>query len=420
MNSKLNFQNLVKKTVLWQAAFAIIGLATCLYLFIHHTRLESGIQESASFCSFGRFVDCDSVNISRFSEIFGVPIAALGALYFFTLLSLSFLVTSQDKFFINLQRFMAWITGLATIYNLVLLFIVQIVILKSFCLMCFLTYVCTGGHLFFNIKLAGVDEKTIKNKLLNAFKRPEFSSFKTMSHMRWIFGAISLITFISLLSVLPYFIRSSSSANTFVENSIQQFFVTWKDLPQRKLPVSLNDGTWGDPNSPVQIVEFSDFECPFCRKAAFTIHTTLKLFENRVFFVFKNFPLDSSCNPNLPYQLHAHACKLARLAACAQTRGKFWAFHDLAFLKMSDEDIKEGFDHISEILRPVFTVEEIAACLSDSKTLKKVTEDIQTGTSLKIKSTPSIFINGKLVTIPLTVEVLKKLLTLELMGDGGR
>ena len=238
--------------------------------------------------------------------------------------------------------------------------------------------------------------------------------------MRWIFGAISLITFISLLSVLPYFIRSSSSANTFVENSIQQFFVTWKDLPQRKLPVSLNDGTWGDPNSPVQIVEFSDFECPFCRKAAFTIHTTLKLFENRVFFVFKNFPLDSSCNPNLPYQLHAHACKLARLAACAQTRGKFWAFHDLAFLKMSDEDIKEGFDHISEILRPVFTVEEIAACLSDSKTLKKVTEDIQTGTSLKIKSTPSIFINGKLVTIPLTVEVLKKLLTLELMGDGGR
>jgi protein-disulfide isomerase/uncharacterized membrane protein len=413
VNSKTIFQRLVKKTVLWQVVFSLIGLATSLYLFVHHTRLESGIQESASFCSFGKYVDCDSVNVSRFSEVFGIPIAAIGAIYFFALLGFSLLVPAQDKAFSNIQKTLAWLTALATVYNLILFFGIQLFILKTLCLMCFVTYICTAGHLFFNIQLAGASEKDIREKIRAAFGKPDTSVLKNIPRNRWILGALTLTTFIALISVLPYFIRSKSSANTFVENSIQQFFAQWKELPQKKLPVSSEDGTWGNPNSPIQIVEFSDFECPFCRKSAFTLHTTLKFFEKRVFFVFKNFPLDSTCNPNLPYQLHAHACKLAKLAACAKLKGKFWEYHDQAFLTMTDEDIKEGFDHISEVLRPVFSQEEIAGCLSNKQTAKKVSEDIELGMNQKIKATPSVFINGKLVTIPITVESLEKLIELE-------
>ena len=279
--------------------------------------------------------------------------------------------------------------------------------------MCFLTYLCTFGHLFFNIRLAGTFEKEIRKKLIVTFEKPNWALFKTIPQMRWIFGSISLITFIALISILPYFIRSRSTANTFVENSIQQFFAQWKELPEKKLPVNDTDGTWGNPKSPIQIVEFSDFECPFCRKAAFTLHTALKFFEKRVFFVFKNFPLDSTCNPNLPYQIHAHACKLAKLAVCAQMQGKFWDYHDQAFLKMTDEDIKEGFDHISEVLSPVFSKEALNSCLSNPKAKNKLSEDIELGTTLKLKGTPSIFINGKLVTVPVTVETLERLITLE-------
>jgi protein-disulfide isomerase/uncharacterized membrane protein len=413
VTAKTYLPPVTKKIFNWQIAFSIIGLATSLYLLIHHTRLESGIQESASFCSVGKFMDCDAVNVSRYSEIFGIPIAALGAVYFFLLLGLSLLVPPQDKAFAQVQKILAWMTGAATIYNLVLFFGIQLLILKTLCLMCFLTYLCTGGHLFLNVSLAGQSASELKKKLALAFSRPDIGLLKGVQPIRWIFGALSLVTFVALISILPYFIRSRSSANTFVENSIQQFFAEWKEMPQRRLPVSENDATWGNPNSPIQIVEFSDFECPFCRKAAFTLHTTLRLFEKKVYFIFKNFPLDSSCNPNLPYQLHAHACRLAKLAHCALAKGKFWDYHDRAFLHMTDEDIKQGFDHISEVLGPVFNQEEITNCLNNPKAAAQVTENIEAGMALKIKATPSVFINGKLVTIPLTVESLEKLITME-------
>ncbi len=413
MKVQLNIHKIFKNITAWQVVFSLMGLATSLYLFVHHTRLESGIQESASFCSFGKFMDCDSVNVSRYAEFLGIPIAALGAVYFFLLFAAAVFVTQKDKCYIPLQQCLAWLTSAATLYNLILFLGVQLLILKTFCILCFLTYLCTGGHLALNIKNLGISEKQFRDKLKRVFRKPDFKTFQTIPRMRWVYAGISVISFIGVVSLLPYFVRSKSSANTFVENSIQQFYAQWKDLPQKKLPVSSGDGTWGNPNSPIQIVEFSDFECPFCRKAAFTLHTALKFFEKRVHFVFKNFPLDSTCNPNLPYQLHAHACKLARLAACAQMKGKFWDFHDEAFLNMTDEDIKEGFDYISEKLKPVFSKEAISECLSDSRTLKKITEDIEQGTQLKVKATPSIYINGKLITIPVTVESLEKLISLE-------
>lgn len=413
MNTKTALKKWSKNPIFWQIVSAIIGIATSLYLFVHHTRLESGIQDSASFCSFGKFVDCDSVNVSRYAEIFGIPIAALGAFYFFILLACSILVGPKDKSFSSIQRILAWLTGIATLYNLVLFFGVQLLILKTVCLMCFVTYICTAAHLFLNIQLAGSEQKYFKDKITKAFEKPNLAILKSIPKIRWISSGISLVAFAIILVLLPYFIRSNSSANSFVQGSIQQFYAQWKDLPQKRLPVDASDGTWGNPNSAVQIVEFSDFECPFCRKAAFTLHTTLKFFEKRIQFVFKNFPLDSSCNPNLPYQLHAHACKLARLAACAQKKNKFWEYHDQAFLKLTDDDIKEGFDHITEILQPVFSKDDIAGCLKDPATAKKVSEDIELGTKLKIKATPSIFINGKLITIPVTVETLEKLISME-------
>ena len=413
VNLKSLVQKKIKTTILWQAIFSVIGLITSLYLFIHHTRLESGIQESASFCSFGKFMDCDTVNVSRYSEVFGVPIAALGAIYFCVLLIMGIMVSAQDKSFSTLQRLMAWLTGMATIYNLILLFGIQLFVLKSLCIMCFLTYVCTTGHLILNIRLAGAESETFKEKLITAFGKPHMPLLKTIPIMRWGVAVVSLVLFSLVITFLPYFIRRNSSENNFVQNSIQQFYGQWKELPQKKLPVSPGDGTWGNPSSPIQIVEFSDFQCPWCRKAAFPIHTILKLFQKRIFFIFKNFPLDSTCNPNLPLRLHPHACKLARLAACAQIKGKFWDYHDQAFLRMTDEDIEQGFDHIAEILRPVFSTQEISSCLSDPKTQKPITENINLGVELKIKATPSVFINGKLITIPITVESLEQLITLE-------
>src|SRR5262249_8906999 len=101
------------------------------------------------------------------------------------------------------------------------------------------------------------------------------------------------------------------------------------------------------------------------------------------------------------------------LGYCATKKDKFWEFHDLVFLRLTDEEVNGAWSTLAERLSPIFTREEIDQCLKDDKSLQNVTASIQLGNSLAITGTPSLFINGKLVTIPLTVETVGHLLSLE-------
>ena len=79
----------------------------------------------------------------------------------------------------------------------------------------------------------------------------------------------------------------------------------------------------GPKNAPVTIVEFSDFQCPFCRLGAFTMNTIQNRYPDKVRLVFRNFPLNSACNPSLDHVVHEFACDTAKAAVCAERQGKF-------------------------------------------------------------------------------------------------
>lgn len=390
-----------------QVISAIVGIATSFYLLIQHTRLTHGIQDGASFCSLGRYADCDVVNASQYAELLGIPLATWGASFFFLLLALLFIAPPRDKNFRFFQGILAWLACFGISLDVVYL-VIQLVKLNTVCLMCLLTYVCNGVILFCIWKLAP--------KVPSRFK--EILSAIQKGHPKWTAPriALSLVTwvlFTVVLLLIPAQVLKKSANYAHADQAIVQFYDQWKDKPSKKLEAIEGNGTWGNPNAKTVIVVFSDFECPFCRKAAFTLHAALKPYEERVFFVFKNFPLDSTCNPALPYQIHAHACKLARLATCGANKGKFWDVHDELFLDMSDEDMKKGFDHISSRLKGTFSESEIQQCLQDPKIGSLVLEDIKLGQSLNVRGTPTTYINGKLVSIPITADSLRRLIELE-------
>lgn len=83
----------------------------------------------------------------------------------------------------------------------------------------------------------------------------------------------------------------------------------------------------GKGGSPVTIVEFSDFQCPFCERVTPAVQQVLKEYGNKVLFAYKHFPLIS---------IHPHAQKTAEAAECAADQGKFWEFHDALFASQSD------------------------------------------------------------------------------------
>jgi protein-disulfide isomerase len=154
-------------------------------------------------------------------------------------------------------------------------------------------------------------------------------------------------------------------------------------------PVRLdNVETDGDPqigpnNAKVTIVEFSDFQCPYCQR--FRNDTFDALFEaygDDIRFVYRDFPLSS---------LHPQAQKAAEAAECANDQGKFWEMHDLLYenIAILSEDL---YLELADELK--LDTEQFADCLDSDKYADEVAADQQDGASYGVSGTPTFFING--------------------------
>jgi protein-disulfide isomerase len=147
----------------------------------------------------------------------------------------------------------------------------------------------------------------------------------------------------------------------------------------------------GRADAPVTIVEFSDFQCPACGQAFRDLHELLAR-RTDVRLVFRNFPLDSSCNDALPRALHPDACLAASAAECARQQNRFWEYHDRLFENQHTLDRESLFRYGREVGLDVAT---FRSCLDDPATRAHITDDIRAGIAAGIESTPTLFINGR-------------------------
>jgi protein-disulfide isomerase len=150
----------------------------------------------------------------------------------------------------------------------------------------------------------------------------------------------------------------------------------------------------GPADAPVQVVEFSDFLCPFCRNLAVALNQFVPQAEGRVAVYFKHFPLDQECNPSLPRSSHPGACKLALGAICAEYQGKFEAYHNRVF---SAEGLRNpGTEDVVRLageagLNPA----AIRGCLEDPKASEDLAAQIEEAKRLEVQATPTLYVNGK-------------------------
>jgi len=148
------------------------------------------------------------------------------------------------------------------------------------------------------------------------------------------------------------------------------------------LPVAKRDHIQGPIDAPVTLVEYGDYECPYCGQTYPIIKSIQKRLGNRLCFAFRNFPLVNS---------HPHAQHAAEAAEAAGAQGKFWEMHDMLFENqeaLDDEDIVRyattlGLDAnrvISEVLTGIHSA--------------RVREDFRSGARGGVNGTPTLFING--------------------------
>ncbi len=153
-------------------------------------------------------------------------------------------------------------------------------------------------------------------------------------------------------------------------------------LEPPKVDVSVDDDPiLGDKNAVVTIIEFSDFECPYCRRVQPTLKRLLKEYEGQVRLVFRDFPLS----------FHKNAQKAAEAAQCAGDQDKFWPYHDKLFEQtaLAPDDLKKYAGEID------LDMDQFTACLDSGKYTQEVANDMKDGQAVGVSSTPSFFVNGQ-------------------------
>ena len=138
----------------------------------------------------------------------------------------------------------------------------------------------------------------------------------------------------------------------------------------------------GPENATVTVIEFSDFECPFCGKAAPTVKQVKEQYGDRIRFVYKHFPLPS----------HSTAPKAAEAAECAGDQGKFWEMHDKMFAnqKALFPNSLKGYAKDIGLNTTAFN-----NCLDSGIMASRVQSDQQEGNTFGVKATPTFFINNR-------------------------
>lgn len=151
--------------------------------------------------------------------------------------------------------------------------------------------------------------------------------------------------------------------------------------PVKRVDVAAQGPSKGPENAPVTIVEFSDFECPFCQRGASTLDKVVEKYGDKVRVVFRHFPLS----------FHPNAQKAAEAAMCAHDEGKFWQMHDLLFANQRalDEASLKGYAKQLGLDEAKF-----AACLQSGEKASIVTSDMAAGQKVGVTGTPAFFING--------------------------
>lgn len=173
------------------------------------------------------------------------------------------------------------------------------------------------------------------------------------------------------------------------------------EQPRVKVDVGSLPAKGAKEGAPVTIVEFSDFQCPYCKKGADTMKKVMSKYGSKVRYFFRDYPLS----------FHDRAKAAANAARCATEQGKFWQYHDKLFdnqSKLSDEDLIAHGKSLG------LDMAKFEPCVKEMKLAANVDADMRAGEEAGVSGTPAYFVNGIFLSGALPIEKFEKVIDAEL------
>ncbi len=446
--------NLPAKPGILQAimALCLVGIGVSIYLVRH--KLHISLDPSyISSCNLGGAINCDKVNVSGWSELFGIPISLYGIPTYAVMFFLSIVAVrgcqSTDKTArehgVAALNSVAGIGLLTSIMSLGLIWYSTAKI-EAYCIYCISLYVVNFGITALAIT-AG--PKTVAKAITgaldaaSAMKEPlpisigvlviaggvswwaydatKFrmeQEYKGLIEKQFAAGDAPAAAPDSAApaNAAPAAAASAKAPDAPAEAAKPAPVIDAKaGVPSGKktedgytfyiTPLDDQDYIEGNPNAKVTVVKYSDFECPYCKFLALQMKPLEEKYKDKVRFVMKHFPMNPICNKYMAgYDKHPNACNASITGICAGRQGKFWQMHDKLYAeqpKLSPEDNRGYAEGLG------LDMAKYDACVKDPSVLQRMNSDIDLAIRAGINGAPRTYINGRMVTGSASTAILE-------------
>lgn len=354
-------------------ASTLAAMGVHWYLTSQHIAIKYSAETGSAMCNISETVNCSGTIMSSFSEVFGIPLSIFGFItnLFILLFGLKSLYLDQDP-----KKGTAITLGLSlfSVAASVVMGLVSVVIIKSLCPFCVITYVLSFITLFAAFQWTS----GFRLNVLGKYTQPIAIAFAALAVTGFVAGKVVMGT----------------SVNKDMLERVALAVSDWK----MKNPVEtelVEPLTYGPDSAKMKILELSDFLCPHCKTAFPTLHEFAKRHKNDVQLIFQNFPLDgcggTAENPG-------RRCDLAKIAYCSQKQNKGWEAQEYLFdnqenlyeISNIDQDAAKVAQHINA------DAEALKTCVKDAATLSTIKAQLEVGKKIGVKGTPAIYINNKM------------------------
>jgi uncharacterized membrane protein/protein-disulfide isomerase len=388
-------------------ALATIGLgASMMSSYVHYQLLTDASYTSA--CDVNATVNCTEAYLSRYGSVWGVPVA-LGGVLFFAMVLVIAGVAGRPGSKVR-ENVPGYVFALSTLALAVVLYLgwASYFVLKTFCILCAITYVAVIAIFLISGGATTFPMKTLPDRARRDVRTLVSSPLALFIAILFVAGAAIAVAAFPRESAAGGVAAAGQAPPPLpqvTDDERAKIAQWWEVQPKVEVPVPA-DGF------KVLIVKFNDYQCPACKLTFDAYKPILAKYiaGGQVKYVVKHYPLEPECNPHVPGGNHYGSCEAAAAVIMAKAKGT------------ADKMEEWIFAHIGP---PMLTGDEIKAAAKSvggitdfDAQYPRVKEEIKTdaglGQLLGVKSTPTFYINGRMPTQILPAQYFEVLIQLEL------
>jgi protein-disulfide isomerase/uncharacterized membrane protein len=372
---------------LWWPRFAfallcVAGGAAAVELALIHARVyrDPNVQ---SFCALSEGVNCDTVALSPYSVFLNIPVAVWGILgYGLMALVLAWGWVSRER---RIKLVVLGALAAASVCVSAVLAVISVLHIRSLCILCLATYIINVLLLAIVVLLW---RRECSGLCLHAAARLLLQHRRVVARLGALAGGAVAMLWVGYPR---YWIQAADASVPAAAASALPSASSCPEDTEVATGVTADGHHWIGARDPqVTVIEFSDYQCPFCSRAHWEMRTLMRAHFTAIRLVHRHFPLDEACNPIIQRPFHPRACFYAALAICAAEQDKFWAANDYLYVHGRDQTPVQP-----ELLAQELGLElqQLRECLQQ-RAWEKLKGDLGEGIRLQLRGTPTFVIDG--------------------------